>query len=171
MVTRSSVSASSPTQAKLEAARAEHKARKAKATVVEPTKLDEIHAIHEDDSVESLADRAQAAFDALAAKLGAATPARYMCSAILALATACGLGWLVGHVLTWLMIAVALATGSLFLVYLVGIIGLIASAYAGYKISGVIFDYVVTKRVDAHWQATKDAVGSFFSRKPQVIQG
>lgn len=90
MVTRSSVSASSPTQAKLEAARAEHKARKAKATVVEPTKLDEIHAIHEDDSVESLADRAQAAFDALAAKLGAATPARYMCSAILALATACG---------------------------------------------------------------------------------
>lgn len=170
MATRSTVSASSSVEAKLAAARAEHNARKTKATVVEPTKLDEVHAIHEDDSIDGLTARMQAAYDALMAKLGAATPARYLCSAIIALAAACGLGWMLGNLLVWLMVAVALFTGSMFLVYLVAIVGCVLSAYAGYKLSGVVFDYVVTKKVDAHWHAAKGAVTSLFSRKPQVVQ-
>lgn len=142
-------------------------APKAKAkTVAEPVELQQIHAAHSEETTEDLVSRAQGAFDDLLTKLGAASPARYLCSAILALAVAAGLGWMISQLLLGLMIAVVVGTGSTFLAYLVLFIGCIVSAILGYKVTGKVFDYVVTKRIDAHWNATKNAIGSFFTAKP-----
>jgi hypothetical protein len=141
----------------------------AKPTVEEPVTLQEIHATHTGETEEDLLTRAQAAFDALAAKLGAASPARYLCAAILAIAAALGLGYVIGNLAVYLMVAVALATGSTILVYLIGVITMIVAFVAGYKLSGLVFDYVVTKKVDAHYNKCKSIVTGFFSRKPAPV--
>lgn len=139
------------------------------ATVVEPIRLDDAHCDTKEESIDSLAAKAQAGLDRWMKALNVASPTRYIVGGILALAAACGLGWIIGNVLSWLMIAVALATGSMFLVYAVFIVGLIASLYAGYKLSGFVFDYVVTKKVDAHYDKCKSIVTGFFGRKPAPV--
>jgi hypothetical protein len=139
------------------------KAKPAK-TVVEPIELQQIHSAQEEEP--DLIARCQKSLDDLVAKLGAASPTRYLCSAVLALAAATGIGYLLSQVLMYLMVAVAIGTGSSFLVYAVAVLGTIIGAVLGYKTAGAVFNYVVTGRIDAHWNATKAAVGSFFSAKP-----
>ena len=140
--------------------REQPRARKAK-TVAEPTKLDDTHAAPEDTS--SIFERFAQAQDDLMAMLGVASPKRYLVSAVLALLAACGLGMLFGKVIGILMVAALVTTGSMFLMYAILVIGLIISAIATYKLSGLVFEYVVTKKVDAHWAKAKSSVASLFS--------
>lgn len=154
---------------RLEAARAEHKARRAKATVTPVEPIEPVHTPDEEQDVEGLAARAQAAFDELLTKLGAASPKRYLASFLIGCCVSFGTGYLLGKLVFAMAVGTMLLTTSAFLGWLVMLVGTLVAIWAGYKAGGVAFDYIVTKRVDAHWHKLRDSVGSLFKREPKPV--
>jgi hypothetical protein len=140
---------------------ADRLAAKRKATVTTPVEPIETEAA----DIETLQQRFNAAYEALAAKLGVPSLWRTIGAWVLSIAVAAGVGRLIGVVFDALMMAVFAGTGSAFLATIVWVIGLITAFIAGWKIGGVVFDYVAQGQIDLHYEAVKGKVLGFFKSR------
>jgi hypothetical protein len=92
---------------------------------------------------------------------------RTICGYIATTLTGAGLGYLGGLVLGALMVGAYVLTASSFLALAIYFIGMIALAYAGYKAGGPVFAYVVTGKIDEHFNLAKSKVLGLFNRTPE----
>lgn len=157
------------------ATRAANKQLKAQAkpTVIDAHTEEVLHAAHEElhagqHSDESLVERLQDAYQAWAERIGASSPRRYIAGMVLSLTASIGTGYLASQVVGMLVSATVMATSSAFLATMVLVLGLVLAMYASWRVGGAVFEYVVTKRVDAHINKCKSIVTGFFARGTQL---
>lgn len=130
-----------------------------------------IHASHDVEVDEAtLLERLQQNYDALLNKLGVASPRRYLCGLALGFVVTVGASYFMAGIISWLAMAALVASGSAFLGTVITVLGYIAAFFISYKAGSTMFDYVVTKRVDAHWNKLKSSVSSLWSAKAKPVQ-
>lgn len=100
----------------------------------------------------------EAARDALFALYGGCSVRRYIVSAVCGFAAAFCASYAIGSLTTMLMAAALTFTGSAFLSLVFGILGTLLALAAGWYAGSAAFDYVITKKVDAHIGVAKAVV-------------
>jgi hypothetical protein len=166
-------SAADALAAKLKAARAEvkrvNKERDA-ATAAAHAALEELAALKaaNPDPRQHAADQLSAAFNDFTGLFIQTSWKRRICGAIFAVAVAYGAGWLIGNVMGWLIAGALLLTGSMFLAWMILIIGAVCSAIAGYVLGGKAYAYIANEVIDKHVASVKNTVTGWFKRKDIV---
>lgn len=90
---------------------------------------------------------------------------RTIVSAIMGLAAAGGVGYLVGTIGGMLIVGAVALTGMMWLGWLIYAISIIISMWLGAKACGAVFGYIAGGRVDEHAAAVKNKVVGWFSSK------
>lgn len=88
---------------------------------------------------------------------------RVLTACIAGIAMAFGVGWLAGHLLTWLSVGAFLFTASSFLFYAIWALGLIAAMYYGGRFAARVTGAVLTGEVDARAASAYASTRAFFT--------
>lgn len=118
--------------------------------VIKPTVIEVVEA--EDKEVSAF----NHALGTLMEKFGIASFKRYFCALIASMFTSFGVGYLGGMVTSVLYMALA-SSGWAFLSYIVLVVGIVLSIYAGVKAGQIVFNYIGLRQIDAH----AAVIGSF----------
>ena len=78
-----------------------------------------------------------------------------------------GAGYIVGELLTYMIVGVYVMTGSALLAYLLMMLGLLLAMYAGMKIGQAVGNYVLSGQIDRDIVRVKDTVRGWFKRAPK----
>lgn len=128
---------------------------KAKATVID-NDTGEVH--------ESAWTRFAAAQDELFAELGVPSGKRLLAASIASVVVGAGVGWLIGWVINALTLGVLIVSSSLFLSWLVYILGLILAVIAGLVVGKAAAAYIVTGKIDEHARTVRGWFKGIFGR-------
>lgn len=153
------------TQAKLNAAREEFEAKRAKANkAAAARRAAKAEAV--DVEATEIVDDESTMKERIAAQLADAGPKRYVVGQIVAFAAGTGCATVVTKVVTALSLGALAVTGSAFLATAIWAIGFIVAFIVGWKVGGFVSDYIITKKVDAHYEYVK----SFFTSSTPIVE-
>lgn len=116
---------------------------------------------------DDLFERFKKAGDDYMASFGVTWDRRRIVGLVLGLIASCGVGYLIGHFVSLVAVAVLIASSSLFLTLLVYIVGVIVAAIVGGRVGGAVFTYIGDGTAQRHLSSAKNWVtGLFGSKKP-----
>lgn len=104
---------------------------------------------------DELFERFKKAGDDYMASFGVTWDRRRIVGLVLGLIASCGVGYLIGHFVSLVAVAVLIVSSSLFLTLLVYIVGVIVVAIVGGRVGGAVFTYVGDGTAQRHLSAAK----------------
>ena len=121
-----------------------------------------------DAKIKAQIDRAMAFLSSTfgVAQEGMPTWKRTLAAYFAAMVIAGGAGYGIGCLAGYAMIGCFALTGSLFLMYLIMVLAILLSAYAGMKIGQYVGNYVLSGQIDRDVVRAKNWVTGFFKSKP-----
>lgn len=137
--------------------------RTARTSTAAP-RAEEVHAAQPEPSV---AERFNQAAEEYMASLKIEWSRRRIVAMVLGCVTAFGGGYMVGQLLTPLIIA-AMLSGSLFLATVAYVFTVILGMYVGGKLGAVMFEYVDSGKAEQHFQAAKGWITGLFKRNDVI---
>lgn len=150
-------------QAALDAMRA---AKAAKP--VEPVEV--VDAAADDAEVDTILASVTDGINKLTKRLGLGLSYRKVIAWFIAMLASAGLGYLIGWLIEPLLLG-CLVTGSMFLFWFIAILAAVVAFIAGMEVGGAIYNYIVTEKIDAHYNVAKSFVLGWFkpSDKAPVV--
>ena len=135
-------------------------------TATAAPQVEEIHAAQPEPSV---ADRFNQAAQEYMDSLGIEWSRRRIVAMVLGFITAFGGGYMVGQIMTPLIV-MAMLSGSLFLAAVAYVFTILLGMYIGGKLGGVAYEYVATGTAERHYSAAKSWVTGLFSRNDRIVE-
>lgn len=155
--TRASASAPAFKASTTQARAGKSRAKAAPQPGVIDVQATEVHEQETQSAFEKMQSTIHGAYEEFFASTGMASPRRRLIAHVLALVSACAVGYLSGWILTLLSAAVLVATGSAFLFVITVALGVILTALAGAKVGETVFNTVCGFKPNAITDAARSA--------------
>ena len=128
--------------------------------------VEEVHAAQPEPSI---ADRFNQAAEEYMASLKIEWSRRRVVAMVLGFITAFGGGYMVGQIMTPLIV-MAMLSGSLFLAAVAYVFTILLGMYIGGKLGGAAYEYVATGTAERHYAAAKSWVTGLFRGNSRVVE-
>lgn len=120
------------------------------------------------DVQEEAMNRLRDAYENFMAALGVTSTKRKVVAWFVSMLACFGVGYLVGSIMEMLILAAVAYTGSVLLMVLIYVIGIMFAIYSGVKLGNAVYRYITDGVIDAHWNKVKTGVANFFTPKLQA---